>query len=243
MPFTPTHAVVALPFSKVSSKYVALTALVIGSMAPDLEYFLFLTIQRAFSHSYINMFFFELPLTILLTIYFQLHARERIVPLLPEFVNRKIPNAAPAHYKSYFKNYWYLILFWALIGIVSHIFWDSFTHPHGSMVLKFPVLQSTISIASFELPFYKLLQHGSTLVSLSILALYFFTRPSKYNHQSKSNAERLRFIIECGVIAFCIIALRFVTASGLGFASLVCTCFGAGLYALVINLSRKKFEL
>ncbi len=39
MPFTFAHPAAVLPFMKKQSKYISVTALILGSMAPDFEYF------------------------------------------------------------------------------------------------------------------------------------------------------------------------------------------------------------
>lgn len=39
MPFTFAHPAAVLPFAKKHSKHISVTALILGSMAPDFEYF------------------------------------------------------------------------------------------------------------------------------------------------------------------------------------------------------------
>lgn len=39
MPFTFAHPATVLPFAKKHSKHISVTALILGSMAPDFEYF------------------------------------------------------------------------------------------------------------------------------------------------------------------------------------------------------------
>ena len=60
-----------------------------------------------------------------------------------------------------------------ILGLVTHIVWDSFTHSYGWMVQQVPFLAAQ-PIAG--VPIYRILQHGSTLAGLVILALWYRKR-------------------------------------------------------------------
>ena len=61
MPFTPSHAVAILPFARTP---LPAAALVIGSMAPDLQYFVPLGLTRHASHSWPGIITIDLPIGI-----------------------------------------------------------------------------------------------------------------------------------------------------------------------------------
>ncbi len=50
MPFTFSHPAIVLPFLK--KKHFSATALVVGTMSPDLEYFFRMKIQSEISHTF-----------------------------------------------------------------------------------------------------------------------------------------------------------------------------------------------
>lgn len=60
MPFTFSHPAIVLPFLK--NKNVSATALIIGSMSPDLEYFFRMKIQSENSHTFLGIFLIDFPL-------------------------------------------------------------------------------------------------------------------------------------------------------------------------------------
>ena len=89
-----------------------------------------------------------------------------VLPALPEclpaYLQRRWPAPPPAG-----GTLWHLGVTAAalLIGALTHIVWDSFTHGIGFAVQTFPQLKTTL----LGWPAYKYLQHGSTVVGLFLL--------------------------------------------------------------------------
>ncbi|WP_338107254.1 DUF4184 family protein [Clostridium novyi] len=48
-----------------------------------------------------------------------------------------------------------VFIYSSLIGIYSHILWDSFTHKTGFFVVKLGLLSNKISILNYKVPIYK----------------------------------------------------------------------------------------
>jgi Domain of unknown function (DUF4184) len=61
MPFTFAHPAIAVPLLRPLGCYGVLSALVIGSLAPDLAYVLPLSVPRHKSHSLTGLLWFCLP--------------------------------------------------------------------------------------------------------------------------------------------------------------------------------------
>jgi hypothetical protein len=60
-----------------------------------------------------------------------------------------------------------------LIGAVSHVVWDSFTHAGGWSVRHLPQLAEPAGIPGLpHLAWYKVLQHGSTIAGLTLVAAW-----------------------------------------------------------------------
>ncbi|MEZ6194514.1 MAG: DUF4184 family protein [Planctomycetota bacterium] len=168
MPFTAAHPAAAIPLVKPLGRFGVLSALVIGSLAPDLAYFLPLPISRAQSHSLAALGWFCLPVGGLTYLYFHLVLRpflgDLIGPglrsrLLPDGPNGVPPSSVAAVVAS------------LLIGAVTHLAWDSVTHPGGFVVEAVPRLRAPLfSWGGYTFFGYKLLQHGSTLLGLGLIA-------------------------------------------------------------------------
>lgn len=78
MPFTFAHPAIVLPLRK--SRYFHFPALLIGSMAPDFEYFFRMQAFSKYSHTLFGMFYVDVPLVIWLW-FLYVYVVER--PLLP----------------------------------------------------------------------------------------------------------------------------------------------------------------
>ena len=80
MPFTLSHPAAAVPFAK---RGLALSALVVGSMAPDFPYFFPLPISSYFSHSILGIGLVNVPLGLILLWLFHRILKYPLLLLLP----------------------------------------------------------------------------------------------------------------------------------------------------------------
>jgi putative effector of murein hydrolase LrgA (UPF0299 family) len=163
MPFTLAHPVAALPIWYASGRRLRLAALVIGSTAPDYEYFLRMQPGGSFGHTIPGLFLFCLPAAWLALWLFDRFARRGVQTLLPS--GWQLPLAPRQHRYSALATAGALLL-----GAASHVIWDAFTHKTGLGVMLLPVLSAPVSLGSWPLPWYKLLQHGSTVLGVVILS-------------------------------------------------------------------------
>jgi hypothetical protein len=170
MPFTLAHPLAVVPLRRLPRRIAVLSALVIGATAPDLAYFLPVHIRRVDSHSLAGLFWFCLPAGFVAYALFHLILKRPLLELLPRPLRVRLLGlssarvawpAAPAS----------AVLASLLLGALTHIVWDAFTHVNGFAVEALPLLQQTaVQVGPFELPVYKLLQHGSSLVGTAWLA-------------------------------------------------------------------------
>lgn len=168
MPFTVTHVVAVLPLYKYLGKFGALSALIIGSMIPDFAYMTpYLVHQRMHSHSLVGIYLYAIPMG--LTIYFLYHffMAPVLTSLLPKGIKQhlhtdlllgKIPNIPS-----------YILVFSLILGALTHIIWDFFTHRNGIPQyidwFNIPLTQ----LDNYDIMPYRVLQHFSTLFGLSLL--------------------------------------------------------------------------
>ncbi|KOY82952.1 DUF4184 family protein [Lysinibacillus macroides] len=171
MPLTFAHPAAVLPFSR-KSKYLHFSALVLGSMAPDFEYFVRGRPIAEIGHNLTGFFMFNLPLTILFYMIYRICISQGLMQHLPKCLQDTTYQPVT---KSKLVN---IIVFSysALLGMLTHVFWDAFTHQHGFMVTTFPILSQTFQIGIFQIPVYKLLQHGSTLLGIALIIGYVYNR-------------------------------------------------------------------
>ncbi len=168
MPFTFSHPAAVLPFSYLPKKWVSLTALVIGSMTPDFEYFIRMKVSAKYSHGWVGMFWFDLPLALLLLWLYNTIIKDKLIDHMPAYFNKQLSafkNSGANHTRPAI----IAIVFSAVIGIASHLLWDSFTHPMGYFVKHHHILSRKVSVANHFIQTYNILQHLSTLVGFLII--------------------------------------------------------------------------
>ena len=190
MPFTASHIVAALPLNNrlgKYSRYTALSPLIIGSMTPDIAYLTpFLVHQRVDSHSLIGIYLFCIPMG--LTIYFLYHLL--MAPVVVSFFPKKIQKhlnpdlfvgklpTTPAQ----------VILISLILGAVTHIIWDFFTHQSG--LPQYSVWMDTplMNIDGYNIMPYRVLQHSSSVLGLGLL-IYLIYRWYKRQQHIKITAN------------------------------------------------------
>lgn len=180
MPFTPSHAVVALPFIRTP---LVPAAIAIGAMTPDLPLF----VRGLPLHYGITHAFSWLPATILLAFGLLLVWRCVLRPATRELSPRRLALRLPEEWdaraavalretvavvpSSPAGTSWggmLLLLTSLAIGVVSHIMWDLFTHEGRWGTDAVPALAATWG----PLPGYKWLQHGSSVLGLAVIAIW-----------------------------------------------------------------------
>jgi len=181
MPFTFSHPAITLPLTYLPRQWVSLTGLVIGSLTPDFEYFLRMRIESIYSHTILGLFWFNLPLGLLLAFIFHNIVRDSLLDNLPTFLKSRFSALRQFEWNKYFKKNWLVATISILIGAASHILWDSFTHNYGYFVETIPALTNKINFFGMQVPTFKILQHSSTIIGglVIVYAIYKLPKDSK----------------------------------------------------------------
>lgn len=244
MPFTPAHAVVSLPFVK-RMRAISVFGLVIGSMAPDFEYFLRLKPASMGGHTITGMFFLNLPLCILLAILYMNVLEDGLIQLLPDFLAKKWPRFG-RNVRTYALAEWLNFIFWTLAGMLTHIGWDAFTHKTGAMVGTIPVLTHSVDLMGKDIPVYKMLQHGSTLLGLLSILIYILLRqprhrmPQPVDGLGKIRVSFLLIVLGLSLVRFLFFSAPELSAYGEWIVSLMSYSFIAWVITSLIIKKRES---
>ncbi|MGG1661305.1 DUF4184 family protein [Brevibacillus sp. NRS-1366] len=168
MPFTFAHPAIVLPLRK--CKWFSFTALVFGSMAPDFEYFFRMQPLSKFSHTFMGVLWFDLPLVILLSLLYHGVIKKPMIVYLPEWIGRGLSAGDPSTWQLRSWKSMLVFLYSGLLGSLTHIAWDAFTHKGAFFVNRVWLLQQHISLGVMDVPVYKILQHGSTGAGFAAIA-------------------------------------------------------------------------
>lgn len=169
MPFTLSHAAAIWPFQRTR---LELSALIAGSFAPDFSYFFFLSGYGLYAHSLQGMFVLDLPLSLVGLWLFHAFVKYPFSVLLPKGIRARLKPRANGF------TFWpparlALIVVSILVGLATHIFWDSFTHPFYWPYRHLSFLRMPIHLPiEGDVHMYKVLQDGSTILGLAVVAVW-----------------------------------------------------------------------
>ena len=144
------------------------SALIVGCLSPDFEYFLRLAAKGFAGHTISGLFWFDLPLSLAVlwlwhhyVAYAVRTLAPRLFPIDQAYLIEKPLGTSLGQFA--------LVCISVLIGAATHMVWDSFTHPVFWPYRHFPLLREMLHIGPLRIPVYKAFQHGSTIVGMSIL--------------------------------------------------------------------------
>ena len=205
MPLTFAHPAAVIPLRRCG---LPLSALIIGSIAPDLEYLIRLTPRSEISHTVHGLFLFCIPMGLLtLWILHRVWKQPVLALLAGGHENSQTCQPEPFPFLPFSR----LVILGTtvLIGAFTHLWWDSFTHQDGWWVQQAAVLSAPILDTRWgTVPLYKLLQHGSTALGLTVIAIMAIRHKQWMSYISPAGWRRL------GLICFASVAV------GLGIAIL-----------------------
>lgn len=233
MPFTFSHPAIILPLTYLPRKWFSLTGLVIGSLTPDFEYFLRMRVKSNYSHTLEGIFWFDLPLALLLAFTFHNIIRNSLFDNLPTFLKSRFSTFKQFDWNRFFYKNWLVLIISILIGTASHLFWDSFTHNHGYFVETIPSLTNTIDLFGEQIPIFKILQHSSTLIGGLLITLAFYKLPTDSSGNKKIN---LKYWTIFAGLTLTIISIRILSGLEIKqYGNVIVTAISAGIISLILT--------
>jgi hypothetical protein len=120
VPYPFAHPAAVLPLVRLGVP----SALAIGSVAPDLWYLVPL-VERADAHALGGLLWFCLPAGLALYLLFHLVLKEPLIALISPRLSAFACSGLPA-------RSWGAVLLSLLLGILTHLVWDAFTHANSA---------------------------------------------------------------------------------------------------------------
>ena len=192
VPFTLAHGAAALPFRRLR---LVSSGLLVGTFAPDFEYFLRLAPDHGFGHTLVGTFVLTLPLALLVLWLFHAFVKLPLAGLLPDAIQRRLTNHLD-EFRFGGAAGFALIVGSILLGIATHLAWDSFTHSNTWLYHHWPILRQAVHVPIVGLiPLYRVLQHCSTIIGIAVLSAwlavwYRTTKPSGYALSNTASPTR-----------------------------------------------------
>ncbi|HEY0690103.1 MAG TPA: DUF4184 family protein [Kribbella sp.] len=211
LPFTLSHPAAVLPLLR--QPFVP-AALVAGAVVPDVPYYLDALgvsetsphdwygplLNATETHSLGGGLVIDLPVAIgLVAAYAMLRAP--ITALLPSGLRLPEPDRTTGPRAKARYAMWLLVS--ALIGIASHLAWDSFTHGDGFLVTHVQPLRAS---ALGGLTVARLLQYASTAFGLAAVGWHLWRRRGRLRtHGGTDTVARLGPVMRWGVVTVLVV--------------------------------------
>ena len=235
MPFTISHAVAVIPLAR--NRRLVPAALVIGSWVPDLPYFVPLLGSSGWTHAASGPVTIDLLLGLAVLGLWRLVLRRPLVDLAPGPLRRRVPPATRLD-----GGHLLGALVSVVLGAVTHVVWDTFTHAGRWGTTHVPALTAALG----PLPAYTWLQLASGalgLAGLLVWAVLWFRRtpPRPVPPQARRS---FRTSVWIGVPAVAVLVAAAVLALGqdlsleaAAFAAVTASMGSAGAAVFLVSIA------
>lgn len=164
MPFTISHAVLAVPIAKLSKNYIPIASLAIGCMTPDLIR-LIINNDRNISHQWSSIIYPDVLIGVIFLLLWYVLYRPYLYKIFA--IQDKLilsTRRAKIHFVA-------LSLLGIILGIVTHLLWDSLTHADERTLLFYHQLAQPIHLFGIDTSVHMVLQLLSSIIPLPIIAV------------------------------------------------------------------------
>lgn len=208
----------ALPFRRTR---LVMSALVIGCIVPDTPYFLFLIAHGFQGHTLLGIFDFDLPVGLAELWLYHAFIRQPLTLFLPVGVRQRLGDDGgrfsflpPARFA--------MIVLSLLIGIATHLLWDSICHRGTWPYHHWAFLRSNVPLPVVgDLAVYKVMEYASSVFGLVVIAIWVWqwyrdtkpSRPLPADPLSASQKRRLAAVWSVLAIAAGIVRAYFKAGS------------------------------
>lgn len=172
MPFTLSHIAAVLPFKRFLRRYHVLSAVIVGSMVPDFGWLTPWRPARFETHSLMSLVTFSLPVGLATFWLFQRFMKPTLLELLPDAAYVRASAAAvPASLRD--PRQWALAAVGILLGAITHLVWDAFTH-EGALGLRMILAldDPEVAVGAHRLGGARLLQDLSSVIGLVVVTAF-----------------------------------------------------------------------
>jgi hypothetical protein len=243
MPFTFSHPAIIIPLSKTRLN-LPLTGLIAGSMVPDFEFFIRMKLDENIGHHWLGFFVFDIPVAFFMCFVFHNIIRNTFIQHLPDKLGNRFASVFQFNWNSYAVKNKFKLCISVIIGIVSHLLWDAFTHYDGVFVLMIPVLTKQIHLLKLDIAVYDVLQFISSAWGIWYVCSYIKSLPveEKKNNTAENS---FKYWVALASLSIGILILRMFMMEGFqSFLNIIFASIGSIIYAMIlISLPYSKLKI
>lgn len=234
MPFTFSHPAAVLPFNYIGKKYFSITALIVGSMVPDFEYFIRMKDVSYYSHTWKGAVWLDVPVGIAICFLVHNVVRDLMIQNLPFVLYKRFAVHLQFNWNAHFRQSWLIVTCSVFIGALSHLIWDRFTHRSYYLISHLPGFFEKHAFLMHHSTFvYRLFQTAYSLSGLGILLYAVWQLPSGefVVHNRISNSYWLYVIF----LSAGIYLINLLNTSSLRLQDYIGSGIAALLFAIIIT--------
>ncbi|MEO3782702.1 DUF4184 family protein [Actinocorallia sp. B10E7] len=191
MPFTLSHIAAVLPLR---SRFLLPSGLVLGATVPDIPLFVPLS-DRPTTHSALGLVTWDLGMGLVLLAVFHLLLKRPLLALCPRWLRDRL---APVVDGPALRRVLWAAVPSLLLGAVTHLAWDAFTHLSGPGVQAFPELAAQAG----RYPVYRWAQYASGVfggLAVAVWVLRWLWRAPAVPSEGLSNRARAAVLSVAGL--------------------------------------------
>jgi hypothetical protein len=209
VPLTFAHPAAAIPLQRLLGRAGVVSALVVGSVVPDLHYFVPLPVSREATHSPAGLLWFCLPVGLLTYQAFHRALAQPLLALLPDAWQSRLAPLLDARARRPAAPVWAVAVS-ILAGALTHVTWDLFTHGTDPVVEALPFLGVRLAtVSGYPLYVHRVLLHGSSLIGLALLAWWTARWLRRAEPGARAPEPRLRPALRGAILAGLVAAAAF----------------------------------
>lgn len=198
MPYPIAHPAAVIPLARLMGRFAVPSALVIGSVVPDLWYVV-PGAERWHSHVVPALLWFCLPLGLLVYAAFHLLLKQPLLALLPPATAARAAACATQGLPAVPRA---AVMLSLLAGASTHLAWDALTHASSTSSWLLPALdQIFVRIGRYSMNGYQVLQHSSTILGTAIVGFWTWHKLKTAPAAPRAAAQTLPPTIRAAVVA------------------------------------------
>lgn len=208
----------------------------IGCMSPDYAYFLPGRFERLETHSIAGLFLFCWPVSLGLWLLFVRVLEPPTTALLPENWRTRFPPSE----REMSLRVLALASVAVMLGALTHLLWDAFTHGRTFVTNAYPVLKSVaFQVGGYRIRWFYLFQLLSSVFGILALALWAWRQPTGQYPRAVpnapvSNAMRLRAVFAIFSVSSTLAIARYLANADLHLQGRVFHFLIGGMTGLVL---------
>jgi hypothetical protein len=233
MPFTFSHPALVLPLLRKRWQWLSASGLVVGSVVPDFEYFLRMRKGISwYSHTWAGLFWFDLPMGLLVMVVFHRVVRKPLLTHLPALLQKRLRYLPAFSWRPNPSRKCLVIILSILLGTLSHFGWDWAVHQGADYLYQH---QSTLF--SFEKwkrhnQLYAPLHLSQTLLGLAAIGTFIAAMPA--TEPATQHKSTWLFWLSILLLTLFLAGARVTSGQGLDGQDMLVSVIAAFLFSLTL---------